>query len=118
MCCTSREEYGYIYLTLEDRRALARHLGLSTLQFTKQYCDKEDEDFYLKEPEKDCRFLNNNQCDVYDARPLQCRTWPFWPENMNYKVWKKEVEPFCAGIGKGRLYSAEEIKEIVDMQKE
>ena len=24
-------------------------------------------------------------CTVYPVRPLQCRTWPFWPENLSSK---------------------------------
>lgn len=117
-CCTSRGIYGFIYLNLEERRHIAKHLGTSTLQFTKRYCDKADGFFYLKDPDKDCRFLNRRKCEVYEARPLQCRTWPFWPENMNSKSWDSEVAPFCAGVGKGRLYTAEEIKAILDQHKE
>ncbi|MBI4824809.1 MAG: YkgJ family cysteine cluster protein [Nitrospirae bacterium] len=117
-CCTSRGVYGFIYLNLEERRRLAEHLGTSTLQFTKRYCDKLHGYFHLKEPDKDCRFLIDKKCTVYEARPLQCRTWPFWPENMNAKAWESEVAPFCAGVGKGRLYTAEEIKEILDKHKE
>jgi len=26
-----------------------------------------------------CIFLKNGRCSVYDARPTQCRTYPFWP---------------------------------------
>jgi len=35
---------------------------------------------------KDCIFLQNvtgqKQCSIYPVRPNQCRTWPFWPENL------------------------------------
>jgi Fe-S-cluster containining protein len=117
-CCTSRGIYGFIYLNLAERRDLAKHFEISTLQFTRRYCDKSNGFFYLKDPDKDCRFLIKDKCEVYDARPLQCRTWPFWPENMNNKVWKKEIELFCAGVGKGKLYSAKEIKGILDKHKE
>ena len=31
-----------------------------------------------------CALLDEEkgQCSVYEARPVQCRTWPFWPENL------------------------------------
>ena len=36
----------------------------------------------------DCVFLKEDPergrktCSIYPVRPLQCRTWPFWPENL------------------------------------
>ncbi|MEM7393378.1 MAG: YkgJ family cysteine cluster protein, partial [Verrucomicrobiota bacterium] len=116
-CCVSRGEYGHVYVSLEDRRRMARHFGVTTLQFTKRYCDKTDDHFHLKAPEKDCMFLADTQCSVYQARPTQCRTWPFWPENMNAKVWASDVASFCPGVGKGKLYSPEEIEEILNMNE-
>jgi Fe-S-cluster containining protein len=55
-------------------------------------------------------FLKNKQCSVYEARPNQCRTWPFWPEVMNAKSWKKDVADFCPGVGKGPVIPAKEIE--------
>jgi Fe-S-cluster containining protein len=112
-CCRSRGPYGYVYLSLEDRRSLAAHLGLSTYAFTRRYCDKTDGLFHLKHPERDCCFLVDRRCQVYEARPLQCRTWPFWPENMDPRVWRREVAATCPGVGRGRLYSAAEIEAIL-----
>ena len=113
-CCLSRGAYGYVYLTLADRRALAAHLGLRTAQFTRRYCRKTNGWFHLRHPERDCEFLDGKRCGVYEARPSQCRTWPFWPENMSPRVWAKDVVGFCAGVGRGRLYSAEEIEAILE----
>ena len=112
-CCVSREGYGFVYLTLEDRRRLAKHFGISTLAFTRRYCRKTEGHFHLIDFTGPCRFLggpDGKGCTVYEARPTQCRTWPFWPENMNARTWNGEVRTFCPGVGKGRLYSAEEIK--------
>lgn len=112
-CCTSRGEYGYIYLTLKDRRRFAAHLKITTREFTRRYCDKTDGWFHLKHPERNCTFLDGKRCTVYEGRPAQCRTWPFWPENMSPRAWQKEVVSFCPGIGKGKLYSADEIRELL-----
>jgi Fe-S-cluster containining protein len=89
---------------------MARVLGLSTREFTKKYCEKTEGWIHLKNPDQTCRFLKGKRCSVYEGRPAQCRTWPFWPENMNAKTWNTEVVGFCAGIGKGRLYTAAEIR--------
>ena len=29
---------------------------------------------------------------------MQCRTWPFWPENMSSKAWTS-IAAFCPGVG-------------------
>lgn len=111
-CCTSHGEFGFVFLTREDRQRMAKHLGLSTSAFTKKYCDKMGPAFHLKEDPKnpDCMFLKNKGCSVYEARPVQCRTWPFWPEVMNAKAWKKEVVQFCPGVNKGKVWNRDEIE--------
>ena len=117
-CCVSRGQYGFVYLTLEDRRRLASHLSISTAQFTRKFCQKTEGYFHLKELQEsgDCIFLNEKQCSVYLGRPTQCRTWPFWPEHMSAKNWAKEVASFCPGVGKGSFIPAEKIKEALTVQ--
>lgn len=109
-CCVSRGEFGYVYLTLADRRHMARHLNLTVAEFTRTHCTRDDAFYVLKEEGPECRFLKDNQCSVYEGRPAQCRTWPFWPEEMSPKRWKKEVASFCPGVGKGRTWTEEEIR--------
>jgi uncharacterized protein len=115
-CCTSRGAHGYVYLTLSDRKRFAKYFGISTAKFTRKYCRKTDGWFHLRHPENDCEFLKDKRCAVYEARPSQCRTWPFWPENMNAKAWRSDVASFCPGVGKGKVYSAEEIREILKIE--
>ena len=117
-CCISRGKYGYVYLSFGDRKRLAAHLGLSTTAFTAKYTVKEDGFYQLKYDDKDCPFLKEQRCEVYAARPWQCRTWPFWPENMDSGVWEREVAAYCPGVGKGRLYTAEEIEDILKKKKD
>ena len=124
-CCTSRGSYGYVYLTLKDRKRFAKYFKISTRDFTYHYCTKKNGHVLLKDPTQlamidfppgDCIFLENKRCAVYEARPEQCRTWPFWPENMNAKVWNTELAGYCPGVGKGKLHTKEEIQEILDQQ--
>lgn len=119
-CCTSHGEFGFVFLTLEDRRRFAQFLGISTATFTRKYCDKNEHGvFHLKEDSKntDCMFLKNKRCSVYEARPTQCRTWPFWPEVMSPKAWSRDVAAFCPGVGRGPLISPEKIQNILAEQK-
>ncbi|WP_374034790.1 YkgJ family cysteine cluster protein [Bdellovibrio bacteriovorus] len=119
-CCTSHGEYGFVYLSLEDRQRFAKHLKMRTGDFTRKYCEMTGGIWHLKEDPKnpDCMFLKGKGCSVYEARPTQCRTWPFWPEVMNAKSWAKDVKAFCPGVGKGPVIPAERIEQQIREQIE
>lgn len=115
-CCVSRGDYGYVYLTLADRRRLAAGLGIPTRQFTREYCARTEGLFHLANGEGPCMFLEDKRCTVYDDRPTQCRTWPFWPENMKAKAWSAIAE-YCPGVGQGATVPAETIVAILREQR-
>ncbi|MCB0357358.1 MAG: YkgJ family cysteine cluster protein [Bdellovibrionales bacterium] len=117
-CCVSRGEYGYVYLDKKDRQKFADYFQLSLTEFTTQYCTKTEGYYHLNtlSDQEECLFLKDNKCSVYEARPTQCRTWPFWPEVLSAKTWQKEVAAFCPGIGKGKLYKESEIEGIANEQ--
>ena len=117
-CCRSEGYEAYVYLNLSERQRIAKHLNISTIKFTGTYTMKTKKRFHLKEPLQNCCFLINNKCTIYEARPLQCRTWPFWPENMKEIIWKREITPSCPGIGKGRLFSNSEISDYLIKEKQ
>ncbi|MCX7977592.1 MAG: YkgJ family cysteine cluster protein [Bdellovibrionaceae bacterium] len=118
-CCVSRGEFGFVYLTLKDRQRLAKHLQMTTAAFTRRFCEKTGGLWHLQESKSrpECLFLRERKCSVYPARPEQCRTWPFWPEVLKPKAWKKEVVGFCPGVGKGPLISAQEIEATLEADK-
>lgn len=119
-CCVSRGNYGFVYLSKKDIKNLSIFFKLSSKNFIKLYCQTTDGFTYLKErtKKKDCQFLKKKRCSVYKARPIQCRTWPFWSENMNTKSWNKEITKFCPGIGRGKVISKKEIeKKILEDDK-
>ena len=74
-------------------------------------------DHLVENGSPDCIYLSEKKCTVYEARPTQCRTWPFWPENMNAKRWNDNIQSFCPGVGKGKLHSAEFIGKQIEKQK-
>ena len=121
-CCVSRGSYGFVYLSKKDINKFSSFFKLKKEDFINIYCDKTDGFTHLKEKNinGDCQFLINKRCSVYKARPTQCRTWPFWGENMNQKKWNQELSKFCPGIGKGRVITKEEVKKNIneDMENE
>jgi Fe-S-cluster containining protein len=113
-CCLNHGRHLFVYVTFNDRRRLAVHLGMSVPQYTRAF----DGMVHLSDAEHDCPFFRENRCGVHAARPWQCRTWPFWPENMHPKVWERDVAAFCPGVGKGKLYTAGEIEAIMEKRGE
>lgn len=110
-CCTSHGDYAYVYLMPPEVEALAAHLHLETQGFLDRYCQRDEGHTILRMDAPACPFLSEaRQCSVYEVRPKQCRTWPFWEENLEPENWEGPVRDCCPGIGKGRLYTPEEIE--------
>ena len=115
-CCRNHGRHTFVYLSFSDRKRLAAHLKMTTQEFTKAYTRASGGLVHLKDEEHECPFFREDRCAAHEARPWQCRTWPFWPENMHPKVWERDVASFCPGVGSGKLYTAEEIVVILEKQ--
>lgn len=111
LLCDARPVRVCVYVRTERRR-LAQLLGIQPSGVHPALLPPHGPHLPAHRPARFGRlhFLENGRCGVYEARPLQCRTWPFWPEMMNPRVWKREVVPLCAGVGRGRLVPAKEIE--------
>lgn len=105
VCCTGAP--GYVWLTRAECDELAEFLGLSGDEFVRRYVRLVGRRRSLvEEPNGDCIFYDDG-CTVYPVRPGQCRTFPFWPENLKSRGAWEEVSEECEGIGQGPLYSLE-----------
>ncbi len=114
-CCKIHGEYAYVFFTRDEERAIAEELGLSVRRFRRRHTKRiSSGQRTLRFPEGDCTFLDEGLCSIYLVRPKQCRTWPFWPENMGRRVWERDVAAFCPGVGRGRLYTVEEIRAALE----
>lgn len=64
-----------------------------------------------------CTFLKSGGCSVHPAKPLQCQTFPFWPELVdNKREWLKTAN-WCPGIGKGPLVNIETARGIAQTMR-
>ena len=108
-CC---EQPGEVYLVRDDRKRLAERLGLTVRELERRYCRRDDEgDWVLATPDdKACHFLGDGVCTVHEVKPLQCRTFPFWPENVRTKSAWTRVAGYCPGIGEGGILPVEAIR--------
>ena len=97
-CCTGP---GFVWLEEEDIESLTKKLNLSHDDFLKKYTRQLGFDRSLTEDPvtTDCIFLKDKKfCEVYDARPKQCRTFPWWPDNIKSKAHWNEAKKRCEGI--------------------
>lgn len=98
-CCTGKS--GYIFVTSDEIIQLSQLKQLNFNDFVNKYCIKVGVRFSLIEkPYKDgfaCIFFDevNKNCGVYEARPNQCRTFPFWEY---FKSNLKELKKECIGV--------------------
>ena len=100
-CCSGKHGPGAVWLGLEEIKRLASHLGLTVPEMRRRYLRRLQGRTSLRERANfDCIFyLPGEGCSVYEARPLQCRTYPFWGRILASRVtWDLEAEK-CPGIG-------------------
>ena len=109
---------GDIWLSPSEVDTIQAHLGIKTVdEFKRQYgraevSDGKDSWVCLKRNEGSCVFLNPlGQCGIYDVRPVQCSTYPFWPSLLASKEdWEDEaVVPDDIELKGGERYWSAEL---------
>jgi Fe-S-cluster containining protein len=117
-CC--RIDPGFVFLRKNDMEMLVSALRMTYTEFIQRYCRWTPnaggrEQLSLREKANyDCIFWSNG-CAIYEARPLQCRAYPFWPSMLASRdAWEAAR---CAGMGRGTLYSREEIEVALARQR-
>ncbi|MCL4222133.1 MAG: YkgJ family cysteine cluster protein [Phycisphaerales bacterium] len=125
-CCSGGP--GYVRFSPEEGRAMAAHMGISEDEFAAGYTREAGAGLSLTErlgPRGyDCVFLDRQSvpgkaiCAVYEARPLQCRTWPFWPENLRSREHWERAARSCPGMNTGQRHEPDFIRLTVERMLE
>ena len=121
-CCSGPAE-GYIWITKPEIEMLADFLKISIDQLRVSYLKRVGIRTSITEDQitKDCIFLreidSKKGCTIYPVRPNQCRTWPFWPENLATPNTFNDLTNRCPGINRGKFFSFEEIEKIRKQKK-
>jgi len=99
-CCIG--ESGYIWITVDEIEKLSNYLNISVDKLFKDYLVKYGYRFSIKEKKLSennyaCIFFDTNikRCTIYDVRPNQCKTFPFWE---HFKTNIQEVKNECPAI--------------------
>ncbi|HQU15900.1 MAG: YkgJ family cysteine cluster protein [Gammaproteobacteria bacterium] len=119
-CCTGGGDY-YVFVNDAEAEQIHRHLGLSQSWFRRRYLARtaSGERVLASHSDGRCTFLEDDgRCRVYDARPTQCQTYPFWPELLRgATAWEKERRR-CEGIGHGPIVPVARIDAALALFKE
>ncbi len=108
-CCTGKP--GYVWVNDGEIQMIATFRGEPIEEVIGLYTRMTSRGRTLREKSNgDCIFYDREAgCTIYDVRPRQCRTWPFWESNVaTPETWQHTCD-ICPGSGKGELISAEEI---------
>jgi hypothetical protein len=109
-CCTGAP--GFVWVNQAEISALSRRLGLDVAEFEARYVRQVGKRKSLVEfANGDCVFFDGQtrKCTVYEDRPRQCRTWPFWESNIRTPEAWRHTCAVCPGSGTGTLVPAEEV---------
>lgn len=110
-CCGGAP--GYIWVNQDEINAMAAALGIAPEDFEKKFVRHEGRRRTLCERSNgDCVLLDaeTRRCSLYEVRPRQCRSWPFWPSNLRTPAdWARTCKD-CPGAGVGRRVPLEEIE--------
>ena len=110
-CCTGAP--GYVWVTAPEIDAMAKAKGMTPAQFRKRFVRRVRGRLSLRERENgDCVMLEGERCSVYEAKPVRCSTFPFWPEVLESRDDWEETATRCEGIDRGPHYSRGEIERI------
>ena len=117
-CCTGPE--GYVLISDDEAPALAAHLELSVEDFLAEYTRLTTAGRSLTERRTasglDCVFLDRESvpgkavCAVYERRPAQCRSWPFWRSNLASEAAWRRASRACPGMNAGALTEPQQIR--------
>ncbi|MBI2759991.1 MAG: YkgJ family cysteine cluster protein [Chloroflexi bacterium] len=124
-CCSGPP--GFVIVSEAETAALAKRLGISVTKFKNEYTNMMSEGRSLNEKKTDhgldCIFLDRTTipgkaiCGVYEDRPTQCRTWPFWPSLVKSRRDWEAAKKSCPGMDKGELVPVERIRILRDSFK-
>lgn len=102
VCCTG-DASRYVAAGPREQEAIRTFLNISRSWFRRRYLTRVDENTEgLRLAQGRCVFLDGQRrCRIYTVRPVQCRTYPWWPEVVaSPATWRAEARR-CEGINRG-----------------
>lgn len=110
-CCKAS---GIVYVRSDEIERIRRYLGVEEDLFKKSFL--RDIGGLTSLGERDdgaCVMLDSDtdRCHIYEVRPMQCSTFPFWPEFLERPYLWGRQSYLCPGMNCGHHWGLEEIKQ-------
>ena len=114
-CCNVWE--GAVWLVGDDVPVLAKYLNMSEQEVIDNYTNKNLEDLVIqRKPNGECPlFKEGVGCSVHEAKPNQCRTYPFMRLMEGSREDWDKLTAKCPGANQGPLITADEITARIKM---
>lgn len=116
-CCSGGEDH-YIAMSKTEAKRIRKQLNITEAWFRRRYVSHLTRNtLTARMHEGHCVFLNNEgKCRIYNLRPVQCRTYPYWPELLETtQTWNNEAK-HCEGINFGTVVPIKDIKQKLALQ--
>lgn len=98
-CCTGTP--GIVWVSEKELLAMAEQVDLAPEDFALKYLRVVNGRMALLEKSDksyDCIFLDGKRCTIYETRPKQCSTFPWWPQNLESKESWEDLKEECEGV--------------------
>lgn len=110
-CCTG--DPGVVRVNACEITDMAAYLGMPTSQIVATcLCPWKNGHRVREDRDGRCLFFEDG-CRIYPVRPSQCQTFPFWFDNLRSEARWQKISSQCPGIGTGRLFTKNEILNIL-----
>jgi Fe-S-cluster containining protein len=111
-CC--RYSPGFVLLSAHDLSDLREAVTVPWDEFKKRYLRALKIGPFIRvslteKSNYDCVFWEDGGCRVYEHRPFQCRSFPFWTYLVSSPAAWAEYKSNCPGIDSGPVHAPEEI---------
>jgi Fe-S-cluster containining protein len=114
LCCRDTEKKTrHILLLASEAEEISKKTDQKFGDFCEPIFGKEPYVYEMKKTQGKCVFLKDNQCTIYQTRPLICRFYPFelkFSANENRYIFNATLE--CVGIGKGKTLCKEDFEKL------
>ena len=108
-CCRGD---GYVWVDEAQIERIASHLSISREEMGRRYLRRVGNSVSLRDnASQDCIFWDRG-CGIYPVRPRQCRTFPFWEENVESREAWRRVSLACPGVDEGERYDLVQIRRL------
>lgn len=111
-CCCGAP--GVIRVTMRNILRIAAYLSKTPAEIVETCVYSYEMNYSIREREDGSCLFYDSGCRIYPVRPLQCRTFPFWFNNLRSEKRWERIKAECPGIGIGTFYSKEQILSLLN----